>query len=116
MTYDPDGQAKADKYVADWARGKKDFEKVRNRMGEIAQSDIGLLSTGRQGLGVVRNGQIDLDHAYRLAKLTHPETLAEIRKAEQRERSYEPPSQKRDPGPSVRETILKSMRENEERS
>jgi hypothetical protein len=115
MTYDPDGQAKADKYVADWARGKMDFEKVRHRMGEIAQTDINLVSTGRQGLGVVRNGQIDLDHAYHLAKLAHPETLSKIRKAEQRERSYTAPAEKRDPGPTVRETILKSMRENAER-
>jgi hypothetical protein len=114
MSYDPDEQAKADKHIARWSRGKRDFETVRARMGQICKTEMDLLNSGQQGLGVIRNGKFDLDHAYRLAKMTHPETLAEIRKAERREKAYTPPAERRDPSENVRETILRSMRENAE--
>jgi hypothetical protein len=111
-----DMQRRADAYIEDWSRGKRDFKKVRQRMGEVCATDINLTNSGRPGLGVVRNGQLDLDHAYFLAKQTHPETLAEIRRAERREKAYERPAETRDPGPTVRQSILRSIRENAERS
>jgi hypothetical protein len=104
----------AQRQVEQWAKNKVHFPKVRERMGQIIDSDLRLLHQGQHGLGTVRNGKIDFDHAYRLAKLTHPETLDEIRKAERREQDYRPPKEKRDPGETPRATILRSMRELEE--
>jgi hypothetical protein len=110
MTTDEEAQ----RQVEQWAKNKKHFPKVRTRMGQIIHSDLQLIHQGQPGLGTIRDGKIDFDHAYRLAKLTHPETLDEVRKAERREREYKPPQEKRDPGETPRATILRSMRELEE--
>jgi hypothetical protein len=112
-----DEEIAAQRHVEKWAKDKPHFHKVpglRERMAHIIHSDLQLLNQRQPGLGTVREGKIDFDHAYKLAKLTHPETLDEIRKAERRERDYKPPQQKRDPGETPRATILRSMRELEE--
>jgi hypothetical protein len=110
-------QDEADKRLAEWAKDKKDFPRVRQRMGEVIQTDMDLLKSGRMGLGTVRDGNLDLDHAYDLATRMHPETLAEIRAAKKREQQPEQPKPQRGGEPEkARETITRSLRELRERS
>ena len=77
-----DTQAKADRMVADWSRDKKDFATVRQRMGEVINADLDLIRTGRSGLGTVRDGNIDLDAAYDIARRTHHLTRDRVRSEE----------------------------------
>jgi hypothetical protein len=62
---------------------------------------------------------LDFDHPYDLSRRFHPEITEEMRqearKADERERGYTPPPEKRDPGPTARESILKAMRQVAER-
>jgi len=109
-------QNEADKRLNDWAKDKKDFPKVRQRMGEIIQTDMSLVNSGRPGLGTIRGGDLDLDHAYDLARRMHPETLEEIRAAKKQEPERNQKSQKRGGEPEkARDTVLRSIRELKER-
>jgi hypothetical protein len=118
-----DDQEAANRHVDAWARDKPHFSKVRQRMGEIISTDHDLLRSGKMGLGTIRDGNIDLDHAYDLATRMHPETLSEIRAAKkQQERNTKPQrednlkSQRRGGEPEkARDTILRSVRELKER-
>ena len=113
-------QEEADRKVSEWSKDKPHFPKVRQRMGEIIQTDLDLLKSGRMGLGTVKDGNLDLDHAYDLATRMHPETLAEMRAAKKREQQPEqstrPQRQKQSGEPEkARDTIMRSMRELKER-
>ena len=110
MTIDAADQERANRMVDEWSRDKKDFHRVRQRMGEIVSTDLDLVRNGRPGLGTIRDGNIDLDHAYDLARRTHPETLAEIR----REKNAQPQRRGGEPE-KARDTVLRSIRELKER-
>lgn len=109
-----DMQEKANRMIADWSKDKKDFHKVRGRMGEICSTDIELMRTGRPGLGTIRDGSLDLDAAYDLARRTHPETRESIRAAERAERE-ERARQRRGEPEKVGDTVRRSLRELKER-
>jgi hypothetical protein len=115
MNPGPEEQARVQALVDDWAKDKREFPRVRYRMGQFIQNDIALINAGFPGLGTVRDGRIDLDHAYELSLRTDPGTLAEIRAAKKREQDYVPPQEKRDPGDTVRQSVLRSIRELKER-
>ena len=102
-----DEQERANRMVDEWSKDKRDFHRVRERMGEIVKTDIDLLKSGRPGLGSIKDGSIDLDATYDLARRTHPLTRDAIRAAERKERE-----QRRGGEPEkARDTILRSMRE-----
>jgi hypothetical protein len=115
MNFDPEEQARANAIVDDWAKDKREFPRIRYRMAQFIQNDLRLAQAGFPTLGTIRDGRIDLDHAYELSLRTDPGTLAELRAAKKREREYTPPQEKRDPGDTVRQSVLKSIRELKER-
>ena len=109
-------QEAANRFIEHWSKGKKDFETVRQRMGEIVKTDMDLVQTGRAGLGTIRNGNIDLDAAYDIARRTHPHTRDAIRAAERQEREQRERAQRQNREPEkARDTILRSLRELRER-
>ena len=111
-----DHQEQANRMIAEWSKDKRDFHKVRGRMGEICQTDLELMRTGRPGLGTVKDGSLDLDHAYDLARRTHPETRESIRAAERAERERRAKARRGTEEPeSARDTVLRSLRELKER-
>jgi hypothetical protein len=83
-------------------------------MGEIVMTDMDLLRSGRPGIGAIRDGNIDLDATYDLARRTHPLTRDAIRAAERKEREQRA-AQRRGAPEKARDTILRSMRELKER-
>jgi len=115
MTIDAADQERANRMVDEWSRDKKDFHRVRQRMGEIVHADLDLLRSGRPGIGAIKDGSIDLDAAYDLARRTHPETRDAIRAAERREREQRAAQRRSGEPESARKTILRSLREIKER-
>jgi hypothetical protein len=110
-----DDQERANRMVDDWSKDKKDFHRVRQRMGEIVMTDMDLLRSGRPGIGAIRDGNIDLDAAYDLARRTHPETRDAIRASERKEREQRAAQRRGGEPEKARDTILRSMRELKER-
>jgi hypothetical protein len=105
-----DDQERANRMVDDWSKDKSDFHRVRQRMGEIVMADMDLLRSGRPGIGAIKDGSIDLDAAYDLARRTHPLTRDAIRASERKEREQRA-AQRRSEPEKARDTILRSLRE-----
>ena len=67
-------------------------------------------------IGTIRNGNIDLDHVYDIARRTHASTRDSIRAAERQEREQRAQARRGNQEPEkARDTILRSMRELKER-
>jgi hypothetical protein len=115
MTIDAADQERANRLVEDWSKDKKDFHRVRQRMGEIVMTDMDLLRSGRPGIGAIKDGNIDLDATYDLARRTHPLTRDTIRAAERKEREQRAAQRRGGEPEKARDTILRSMRELKER-
>jgi hypothetical protein len=74
-----------ERIVNDFAKDKKDWHQVKERVGQILSADYNMIQRGQAGLGTIgRNGEIDLAHAYDLARRTHPQIGEEIKTARRR--------------------------------
>jgi hypothetical protein len=78
-----------DRRVAEFAQNNPEFHSVpglREHMGRIMQADLALMQNGHPSLGTLGDdGQPDLDHAFHLAKLTHPHTRRQMQAARRQE-------------------------------
>lgn len=72
-------QAQANQMIEKWSADKPHFKDVRELMGQLINSDLALVQSGRPAVGgFIKNGNIDLDAAYEAAIYAHPEVRRQI--------------------------------------
>lgn len=72
-TFAQQSQAKTDDMLAQWAKGKPHYDKVRTLMGKLI---IGMQQDN--SVPLLQNGSVDLDAVYDMALYASPEVRAEI--------------------------------------